>query len=78
MKYSSFGRTPKQHVFPEAWRLCVVINSLIYFKIWTLDMNKHPECAHGRLQPKASVLLILMMHEGVGNNATMIPALCVN
>lgn len=60
---------------PEAWRLCVVINSLIYFRIWTLDMNKHPERARGRLQPRANVLLMLMMHEGVGNKAPIIPAL---
>lgn len=63
---------------PAAWRLCAVINLLVYFKTWTLDMNKHLKCAHDSLQPGASVLPISMMHERVGGENTIIPGVCIN
>lgn len=63
---------------PAAWRLCAVINSLVYFKVWTLDMNKHLECAHDRLQPGANFLPVSMMHERVGSKNKIIPGVCNN
>lgn len=43
-----------------------------------MDMNKHLERAHDRLQPEANLLPVSMMHERVGSKNKIIPGVCSN